>query len=156
MRSIRCAGWIRSGRSGRRFTGPSATLLIIRKWTPRHPVNRSRAPQGLIGGLCPRIAVVQPVSREINAKPRTRCPFVVAGQPRTGGSLGPGGRGAVAVQGFGAVGAAGGGGAVRMEGDGPAPLVNGHMMVKEAVERTSVDAGLAAVGQVGHVVDLTG
>jgi len=62
----------------------------------------------------------------------------------------------VAVQGFGAVGAAGGGGAVGVEGDGPAPLMNGHVMMEEAVQRTSVHAGLAAVGQVGHMVHLAG
>ena len=68
---------------------------------------------------------------------------------------GAGGR-AVAVQDFGAVGAAGGGGAVGVEGDGPAPLVNGDVMMEEAVKRTSVHAGLAAVGQVGHMVDFAG
>jgi hypothetical protein len=62
----------------------------------------------------------------------------------------------VAVQDFGAVGAAGGGGAIGVQGDGPAPLVNGNMMVKEAVQGAAVDAGLAAVGQVGHVVHLAG
>ena len=66
------------------------------------------------------------------------------------------GRGAVAVEDFGAVGAAGGGGAVGVEGDGPAPLVDGHVVVKEAVQGTAVDAGLAAVGQVGHVVHFAG
>ena len=65
-------------------------------------------------------------------------------------------RRSVASQDFVAVGAAGGGGAVGVQGDGPAPLVNGHVMVKEAVERTSVHAGLPAVGQVGHMVHLTG
>jgi hypothetical protein len=67
---------------------------------------------------------------------------------------GVGGR-AVAVQDFGAVGAAGGGGAVGVEGDGLAQLVDGYMVV-EAVESAAVDAGLAAVGQVGHMVHFAG
>jgi sugar phosphate isomerase/epimerase len=62
----------------------------------------------------------------------------------------------VTSQDFGAVGAAGAGGAVGVEGDGPAPLVNGDVMMEEAVERTSVHAGLAAVGQVGHMVHFAG
>jgi hypothetical protein len=62
----------------------------------------------------------------------------------------------VTSQDFGAVGAAGGGGAVGVEGDGPAPLVDCDVMVEEAVERTSVHAGLPAVGQVGHVVHFAG
>ena len=37
----------------------------------------------------------------------------------------------MAVEDFGAVGAAGGGGAVGVQGDGPAPLVNGDVMVKK-------------------------
>jgi N-acetylmuramic acid 6-phosphate etherase len=66
------------------------------------------------------------------------------------------GWGAVAVQDFGAVGAAGGGGAVGVEGDGPAPLVDGNVVVVvEAVQGAAVDAGRAAVGQVSHMVDLT-
>ena len=36
---------------------------------------------------------------------------------------------------FGAVGAAGGGGAVGVQGDGPAPLVDGHVMVEETLCR---------------------
>jgi sugar phosphate isomerase/epimerase len=65
-------------------------------------------------------------------------------------------RRSVASQDFGAVGAAGGGGAVGVEGDGPAPLVDGHVVVEEAVQGAAVNAGLAAVGQVGHMVHLTG
>jgi hypothetical protein len=68
---------------------------------------------------------------------------------------GVGGR-AVAVQDFGAVGAAGGGGAVGVEGDGPAPLMDHHVVVIKTVQRAAVHAGLAAVGQVGHVVHLAG
>jgi hypothetical protein len=62
----------------------------------------------------------------------------------------------VAVQDFAAFGAAGGGGAVRVQGDGPAPLVDRDLMVEPAEQRAAADAGGAAVGQVGHVVDLTG
>src|SRR5580693_10198068 len=47
---------------------------------------------------------------------------------------GTGGR-AVAVEDFGAVGAAGGGGAVGVQGDGPAPLVDRHVMVEETLCR---------------------
>ena len=61
----------------------------------------------------------------------------------------------VTSQNLGAVGAAGGGGAVGVQGDGPAPLVDGHVVVEEAVQGTAVDAGLAAVGQVGHMVHFT-
>src|SRR5580693_9982576 len=68
---------------------------------------------------------------------------------------GTGGR-AVAVEDFGAVGAAGGGGAVGIEGDGPAPLMDRYMMVEETVQGAAVDAGLPAVGQVGHMVHFTG
>src|SRR5580692_5821538 len=64
---------------------------------------------------------------------------------------GTGGR-AVAVQDFGAVGAAGGGGAVGVQGDGPAPLVDGHVMVEETVQRAAVDAGLPAVGPAAVLV----
>jgi hypothetical protein len=60
------------------------------------------------------------------------------------------------VEDLGAVGAAGGGGAVGVEGDGPALLVDGHMMVEKAVQRAAVDAGGAAVGQVGDVVHFAG
>src|SRR5260370_75554 len=74
---------------------------------------------------------------------------------RVPGSPGPGGRGVgpVAVQDFGTVGAAGGGGAVRMEGDGPALLMDGHVVMVEAVQRAAIYAGLPAVGQEGHEVD---
>src|ERR1700730_16898011 len=71
-------------------------------------------------------------------------------------SPGAGGRRAVAVQDFGAVGAAGGGGAVGVQGDGPGPMMDRDVVVKEAIQRAAVHAGLPAVGQVGHVVDLTG
>ena len=71
------------------------------------------------------------------------------------GSPGAGGW-VVAVQDLCAVGAAGGCGAIRVEGDGPAPLVDGHMMVEEAVQGAAVHAGRAAVGQVPDVVDLAG
>jgi hypothetical protein len=57
-----------------------------------------------------------------------RCPSASLGQPRTGGSPGAG-RGAMAVEDFGAVGAAGGGGAVGVQGDGPSLLVDGHVVV---------------------------
>src|SRR5580704_824365 len=138
MRSIRCADWTRSGRSGPRFTGPSATLWTIRKWTPGHAV-RGRAFQGLVGDLCLGDA---------------RCPSASLGQPRTGGSPGAG-RAAMAVEGFGAVGAAGGGGAVGVQGDGPSLLVDGHVVVIKTIQCAAVDAGLAAVGQVGHMVHFT-
>jgi len=72
------------------------------------------------------------------------------------GSPGAGGGGSVAVQGFGAVGAAGGGGAVGVQGDGPAPLVDRDMVVEKAVQGAAVDAGGAAVGQVGDVVHFAG
>jgi hypothetical protein len=60
------------------------------------------------------------------------------------------------VEDFGAVGAAGGGGAVRVEGDGPAPLVDSHVVVEETVKCAAVDAGGAAIGQVGDVVRFAG
>jgi hypothetical protein len=60
------------------------------------------------------------------------------------------------VQDFGAVGAAGGGGAVGVQGDGPALLVDGHMVVEKTIKSTPVHAGLAAVGQVRHVVHFAG
>jgi sugar phosphate isomerase/epimerase len=52
------------------------------------------------------------------------------------GSAVPGGlpRRSVASQDFGAVGAAGGGGAVGVEGDGPAPLMDSHVVLEEAVQ----------------------
>ena len=71
-------------------------------------------------------------------------------------SPGGSGRRAVAVQGLGAVGAAGGGGAVGVQGDRPAPLVNSHLMVEEAEQGAAGHAGGAAVGQVGHMVHLAG
>jgi hypothetical protein len=49
----------------------------------------------------------------------------------------------VAVEDFGAVGAAGGGGAVGVKGDGPAPLVDDHVMVEEALCRPRDYADLA-------------
>ena len=72
------------------------------------------------------------------------------------GSPGAGGRGPVAVQEFGAVGAAGGGGAIGVQGDLPAPLMDRHMMVEKTVQGAAVHAGRAAVGQVGYMVHFTG
>src|ERR1051326_6230103 len=74
--------------------------------------------------------------------------------PRSGRSSGAVGWRAVAVECFGAIGAAGGGGAVGVQGDGPALLVNNNVVVVEAVQGAAVDAGLAAVGQVGDMVHL--
>src|SRR5215469_7383555 len=81
--------------------------------------------------------------------------------PRTGitglaGALSGLAWGAVAVQDFGAVGAAGGGGTVWVQCYCPAPLVDGYVVVKEAVQGTAVHAGRAAVGQVGDMMYLTG
>jgi Beta-lactamase len=63
---------------------------------------------------------------------------------------------AVAVEDFGAVGAAGGGGAVGIERDGPALLVDGHVVMVKAIKCAAVHAGLPAVGQVDDMVHLTG
>src|SRR6202030_199789 len=75
-----------------------------------------------------------------------------AREVRGGAGRGWGARGltgrSVTSQDFGAVGAAGGGGAVGVQGDGPAPLVNGHVMLKKAVQGATIYAGLAALGQV--------
>src|SRR5579864_2640414 len=67
---------------------------------------------------------------------------------------GPGG-GSVAAEDFGAVGAAGGGSAVRVQGDGPAPLVNRNVVVEKTEQRAIPHRGGAAVGLVGQVVHLT-
>jgi len=48
----------------------------------------------------------------------------------------------VTVQDFGAVGAADGGGAVGVQGDGPAPLVDRHVMVIKAVQGASASTSL--------------
>src|ERR1035441_105138 len=66
---------------------------------------------------------------------------------------GAGGR-AVAVQDLGFIGAVSSGGAVGVQDDGPAPLMDDDMVVEPAVQSAVVDAGLAAVGLVGDVVDL--
>src|SRR5580658_6264705 len=68
---------------------------------------------------------------------------------------GSGGR-AVAVQDLGAVGVPGGGGAVGVQDEGPAPAVDGDLVVEEAEQDAVCDAGGAAVGLVPDVVDLAG
>jgi hypothetical protein len=77
------------------------------------------------------------------------------------GSSGPGvlpgsGGWAVAVQDLGVVGVPGGGGAVRVEGECPAPAVDGDLVVEEAQQDAVADAGGSAVGLVPDVVDLAG
>src|SRR6266571_3284071 len=74
---------------------------------------------------------------------------------RPGGLPGPG-RGAVAVQDFRLVLVPGGGGTVRVQHDGPALLVDHHLMVEGAEQRAFGDAGGAAVGLVGQVMHLAG
>jgi hypothetical protein len=69
----------------------------------------------------------------------------MAGLPGAGGRI-------VAAENLGAVGTAGGGGAVGVQGNFPAPLVDRHVVVEEAVQGAPVDAGGAAVGQVGQMV----
>ena len=63
---------------------------------------------------------------------------------------------AVAMEDFGAVGAAGAGGAVGVERDRPALLVDGHVVMVKAKKCAAVHAGLPAVRQVGDMVHLTG
>jgi hypothetical protein len=46
------------------------------------------------------------------------------------------------VEDFRAVGAASGGGAVRVEGDGPAPLVDGDVIVEETVQGAAASTAL--------------
>ncbi len=73
---------------------------------------------------------------------------------RPGVLPGAGGR-AVASQGLGAVLVPRGGGAVRVQDQGPAPLVD-HDVVMEPAQKDAVpDAGLPAAGLVPDVVDLT-
>jgi hypothetical protein len=66
------------------------------------------------------------------------------------------GRGPVAAEDLGAVGAAGGGGAVGVQRDGPAPLVDHDVVVEETEQCAVFDRGGAAVGLVGQVMHLTG
>src|SRR5271166_4746790 len=65
------------------------------------------------------------------------------------------GWGAVAVEYFGLVRVPRGGGTVGVEHDGPAHLVDDHVMVVPTEQGAVFDAGLAAVGLVGQMVHLT-
>src|SRR6185437_9704718 len=72
---------------------------------------------------------------------------------RPGALPGPGGW-SVAVQDLGLVLVPGSGGAIRIDHEGPAALVDHHLVVVPAQEDAVSDAGLAAVGFVAGVVDL--
>jgi hypothetical protein len=74
---------------------------------------------------------------------------------KAGGLPGPGGW-SVAVQDLGPVLVPGGGGAVRVHDQGPAALVDHHLVVIKAQEYAAGQAGLTAVGLVLDVVDLAG
>ncbi len=73
---------------------------------------------------------------------------------RAPGLPGAGGWGGVAVQDLGPVRVPGGGGAVGVQDDGPAHLVDHDVVVVPAKTRASGQAGLAAAGPGGQVVDL--